>query len=78
MKRCANDNVAVFTVRVSTLERLVLRRLETVYREGDCRFLIDAPLLESLVIGNNTGVAENDMTQIVDAYNYAHTEQLVS
>uniref|UniRef100_A0A1J3JP90 Putative FBD-associated F-box protein n=1 Tax=Noccaea caerulescens TaxID=107243 RepID=A0A1J3JP90_NOCCA len=82
VKRCLNDNVTVFNVRVPSLKSLVLHSLELADMEVDGGFRIDSLSLESLSIKDYSSdicVIENDLTKIVEAnvcISYGGTEQL--
>ncbi|ESQ47183.1 hypothetical protein EUTSA_v10028119mg, partial [Eutrema salsugineum] len=69
VEKCPDDNVTVFTVRVPSLERLVL--FNSVNRDIDDQdgFEINAPFLESLDITLERGfcVIENQMPNIAEA-----------
>ncbi|XP_010461060.1 PREDICTED: probable FBD-associated F-box protein At1g32375 [Camelina sativa] len=79
VKRCLDDNVTIFNVRVSSLKFLVLHNKG----DPDSGFVIDTPSLECLDIFDNSGefcVIENDMTKIVKAdvcFDNANAQQLL-
>lgn len=84
VERCPDDNVTIFTVRVSSLKRLVLHNLLLDDEDADSRFVIDTPSLECLDIADHRDefcVIENTMTKIVEAnvcFSYAQNQQLMS
>ncbi|ESQ42789.1 hypothetical protein EUTSA_v10015668mg, partial [Eutrema salsugineum] len=72
VEQCENDNVTVFTVRVPSLKRLVLRKSEEERdrKDGEDGFVIDAPSLEYLDILDSSGaycIILNNMPVIVVA-----------
>ncbi|KAG7593670.1 F-box domain [Arabidopsis thaliana x Arabidopsis arenosa] len=83
VKRCLNDNVTIFTVKVSSLKCLALHQIELACMNFDRGFVIDTPSLECLDITDFRGVfcvIENNMTKIVKAYvchSYEHTQQIM-
>ncbi|CAA7062558.1 unnamed protein product [Microthlaspi erraticum] len=81
VKRCHNDHVTVFSVRVPSLKSLVLHKLTD--RKEDTGFRIDAMSLESLSIEDYSSdicVVESNMSKIVEAnvsISYGGTEKLM-
>ncbi|CAH2069760.1 unnamed protein product [Thlaspi arvense] len=69
MEQCEDDSVTILSVRVPSLKRLVLYRIETIFKIKSQGFVIDAPSLEFLDIFHTSGycVIESSMTQVVEA-----------
>ncbi|ESQ42799.1 hypothetical protein EUTSA_v10015962mg [Eutrema salsugineum] len=69
VEQCEDDSVAIMSVRVPSLKRLVLHRFETKFAIQASGFVIDAPSLEFLDVFHTNGfcVIETNMTKIVEA-----------
>ncbi|XP_023633416.1 probable FBD-associated F-box protein At1g32375 [Capsella rubella] len=71
VKRCDNDNVEIFAIRVPSLKNLRLTSTSKRVKGDSLGFVIEAPSLKLLDIKDYSGgvcVIENKMPEIVNAY----------